>query len=154
MLPDIIIKANESQGTDGVFETTFHELGHASHHKKVGSGYWVKYINYIMTYGAYGDGSGHNSGHAGVGEMWGYHIGARLAEEEFGTTRFYVTRKDGWIPPIINRRVVNEANYTLHDIFTSLNSHVNTIPKLNIEYNSRVGKNIPTVNQIFDDYGY
>lgn len=154
VLPDIIIKANESQGTDGVFETTFHELGHASHHKKVGSGYWVKYINYIMTYGAYGDGSGYNSGHAGVGEMWGYYIGARLAEEEFGTTRFYVTRKDGWIPPIINRRVVNEANYTVHDIFTSLNSHVNTIPKLNTEYNSRVGKNIPTVNQIFDDYGY
>lgn len=154
VLPDIIIKANASQGTDGVYETTFHELGHASHHKKVGSGYWVKYINYIMTYGAYGDGHGYNSGYAGVGEMWGYYIGARLAEEEFGTTRFYVTLKDGWIPPIINRRVVNEADYSIQDIYSTLNSNVNTIPKLNTEYNSRVGKNIPTVNQIFDDYGY
>lgn len=155
VLPDIIIKANASQGTDGVFETTFHELGHASHHKKVGSGYWVKYINYIMTYGAYGDGHGHNSGYAGVGEMWGYYIGARLAEEEFDDDSFYrFTPIDGWIPARINRRVVDEADYTIKDIFSTLNSNVNTIPKLNTEYNSRVGKNIPTVNQIFDDYGY
>jgi len=155
VLPDIIIKANASQGTDGVFETTFHELGHASHHKKVGSGYWVKYINYIMTYGAYGDGHGHNSGYAGVGEMWGYYIGARLAEEEFDDDSFYrFTPIDGWIPARINRRVVDEADYTVQDIFSTLNSNVNTIPKLNTEYNSRVGKNIPTVNQIFDDYGY
>ena len=69
VLPDIIIKANASQGTDGVYSNTFHELAHASHHKKVGSGYWIKYINYIITYGAYGDGHGHNSGYAGVGEM-------------------------------------------------------------------------------------
>lgn len=155
VLPDIIIKANASQGTDGVFETTFHELGHASHFKKVGNGYWIKYINYIITYGAYGNGSGYNSGHAGVGEMWGYYIGARLAEEEFNDDSFYrFTPIDGWIPARINRRVVDEAHYTVQDIFSSLNSNVNTIPKLNIEYNSRVGKNIPTVNQIFDDYGY
>ena len=155
VLPDIIIKANASQGTDGVYETTFHELGHASHHRKVGSGYWVKYINYIMTYGAYGDGHGHNSGYAGVGEMWGYYIGARLAEEEFDDDSFYrFTPIDGWIPARINRRVVDEADYTVQDIFSSLNSNVNTIPRLNTEYNSRVGKNISTVNQIFDDYGY
>ncbi|MCF6213955.1 MAG: hypothetical protein L3J45_08020 [Flavobacteriaceae bacterium] len=158
VIPDVIIAANASQGTDGVFETTFHELAHASHFAKVGSGYWIKYINYIITYGKksnpYGDGHGYNSGYAGVGEMWGYYIGARLAEEEFRTTKFYVTLKDGWIPPIINRRVVNEADYTIQNIFSSLNSNVNTIPKLNTEFNSRVGKNISMVNQIFDDYGY
>jgi len=59
-----------------------------------------------------------------------------------------------WIPARINRRVVDEADYTIQDIYSSLNAHVNTIPKLNIEFNSRVGKNISTVNQIFDDYGY
>lgn len=157
--PDIIIKANASKGTDGVFETTFHELAHASHFKKTGSGYWIKYINYIITYGdrnnPYGDGHGKNSGVCGVGEMWSYYIGARLAEEEFGTTRFYRPNPiNGWIPAIANRRVVNEADYSIQDIYSSLNSHVNTIPKLNTEFNSRVGKNISTVNQIFDDYGY
>jgi len=87
--------------------------------------------------------------------MWGYYIGARLAEEEFDDDSFYrFTPIDGWIPARINRRVVDEADYTVQDIFSTLNSNVNTIPKLNTEYNSRVGKNIPTVNQIFDDYGY
>ena len=155
VLPDVIIKANASQGTDGVYENTFHELGHASHFKKVGSRYWIKYINYIITYGAYGDGHGYNAGHVGVGEMWGYYIGARLAEEEFGDDSFYrFAPIDGWIPARINRRVVNEANYTINNIFSSLNSNVNTIPKLKEEYNSKVGKKISKVNDIFDDYGY
>lgn len=155
VIPDVIIKANASQGTDGVYETTFHELGHASHFKKVGRGYWIKYINYIITYGSYGDGHGYNAGHAGVGEMWGYYIGARLAEEEFSDVRFYRRNPiDGWIPARINRRVVGEADYTIQDIFSSLNSDVNTIPKLKEEYNSEVGKNISIVNQIFDYYGY
>ena len=151
--PDIIINVNRKQ-TDRVFETTFHELGHASHFKKVGSSYWIKYINYIITYGSYGDGHGKNSGYCGVGEMWGYYIGARLAEEEFGTARFYRVRVDNWITPIINRRVVNEANYTPSDIYYSLNSDVTSISRLKTEYNSRVGKNVSTVNQIFNDYGY
>ncbi|GLB51402.1 hypothetical protein NBRC110019_04410 [Neptunitalea chrysea] len=79
-------KANASQGTDGVFETTFHELGHASHFKKVGSSYWIKYINYIITYGAYGDGHGMNNEYVALGEAWGYHIGYFLTLQEFGST--------------------------------------------------------------------
>ncbi len=155
VLPDIIIKANASQGTDGVYSNTFHELAHASHHKKVGSGYWIKYINYIITYGTYGDGHGYNSGYAGVSEMWSYYISARLIEEEFDDDSFYrFTPIDGWILVRINRRIVNEVDYTVQDIFSSLNSNVNSIPKLKTEYNSRVGKNIPTVNQIFDDDEY
>ena len=84
VLPDVIIKANASQGTDGVYETTFHELGHASHFKKVGSGYWIKYINYIITYGAYGDGSGKNAELCALGEAWGNHVGHFLTIQEFG----------------------------------------------------------------------
>ena len=84
VLPDVIIKANASQGTDGVYETTFHELAHASHFKKVGSGYWVKYINYIITYGAYGDGHGYNAGLCALGEAWGFHVGQFLTIQEFG----------------------------------------------------------------------
>ena len=71
--PDITIDAgySSSNDTDDVYQTTFHELGHASHMKKVGSSYWVKVINYIITYGAYGDGTGANAGYVGVAEMWG-----------------------------------------------------------------------------------
>ena len=78
------IKAHASQGTDGVFETTFHELAHASHFRKVGNGYWIKYINYIITYGAYGNGRGKNAGLCALGEAWGNHIGHFLTIQEFG----------------------------------------------------------------------
>ncbi len=84
ILPDVIIKAAPSQGTARVFEVTFHELAHASHFKQVGSGYWIKYINYIITYGAYGDGHGMNNGVVAVGEMWGYYYGYFLTLQHFG----------------------------------------------------------------------
>ena len=91
VVPDIIIKANASQGTDGVFETTFHELGHASHYKKVGNGYWRKYIDKIIdnslfhaSTAPYGTGRGNNHELVGLGEAWGYHIGYFLTIQEFG----------------------------------------------------------------------
>jgi hypothetical protein len=83
VLPDIIIKANSSQGTAAVYETCFHELAHASHFKKVGCSFWIKYINYIVTYGAYGKGTGNNAGLCALSEAWGYHMGYRLTLEEF-----------------------------------------------------------------------
>ena len=88
--------------------------------------------------------------------MWGFYIDARLVKEEFGTFNFN-SRRDlisGWIPAKINKRVVDEANYTIKDIFSSLHSTVNTIPKLKNEYNASVGKNRSNVNQIFEEYGY
>lgn len=98
--PDIMINAGYSNDNETieVYETTFHELAHASHMRKVGSSYWVKYINYIITYGdhipgndngAYGDGTGHNVGVCAVGEAWGYHMGRRLAIEEFGNNNSF-----------------------------------------------------------------
>ncbi|PCJ95504.1 MAG: hypothetical protein COA50_09925 [Flavobacteriaceae bacterium] len=90
-LPDVIIKAHKNNGTDGVFSTTFHELGHASHFKKVGSRYWIKYINYIITYGTfnkvkvpYGDGHGKNAGTCALGEAWANYFGYTLTLKEFG----------------------------------------------------------------------
>ncbi len=83
VLPDIIIKANSSQGTASVYETCFHELAHASHFKKVGNAFCNKYINYIVTYGSYGKGTGNNAGLCALGEAWGYHMGYRLTLEEY-----------------------------------------------------------------------
>jgi hypothetical protein len=81
--PDVIIEANSSQGTAEVYGSTFHELAHASHFEKVGSRYWTKYINYIITYGSYGDGSGMNTGICALGEAWAYHMGYQLTLAEF-----------------------------------------------------------------------
>ncbi|AWW30227.1 hypothetical protein DN752_08875 [Echinicola strongylocentroti] len=91
ILPDIIVKANSAQGTAAVYETAFHELAHASHYAKVGNNYWIRYINYIVTYGVYGDGTGNNAGLCALGEAWGYHMGYRLTLEEFGNTNSRVS---------------------------------------------------------------
>jgi hypothetical protein len=81
--PDVIIEANSNQGTAEVYGSTFHELAHASHFEKVGSSYWTKYINYIITYNSYGDGTGNNVGICALGEAWAYHIGYELTLAEF-----------------------------------------------------------------------
>jgi hypothetical protein len=86
VLPDIIIKANSSQGTAAVYETCFHELAHASHFKKVGCSFWIKYINYIVTYGAYGKGTGNSAGLCALSEAWGYHMGYYLLIQEYGSS--------------------------------------------------------------------
>ena len=65
--PDVIIEANSNQGTATLYNSVFHELAHASHFEKVGSSYWTKYINYIITYGSYGDGTGANVGICALG---------------------------------------------------------------------------------------
>ncbi|MCL6274046.1 hypothetical protein M3P19_08495 [Muricauda sp. 2012CJ35-5] len=98
--PDLIIRANANRGTDGVFSVTFHELAHASHFKKVGSRYWIKYINYIISYGTlskakrpYGDGRGKNFGLCALGEAWAYHCGYTLILEEFGNDNNIVSEE-------------------------------------------------------------
>ena len=83
MSPDVIIEAASSQGTAEVYGSVFHELAHASHFEKVGGSYWLKYINYIITYNSYGNGTGQNVGVCALGEAWAYHIGYELTLAEF-----------------------------------------------------------------------
>ena len=140
VLPDVIIGANADHGTDGVFATTFHELGHASHHKKVGSSYWIKYINYIITYGKssnpYGDGHGKNSGVCGIGEMWGNYFSALLIRDEFGYTTpftsnwFWFVEEEDWYNPGFLKDVDNISDVTTLEIFSCLNSSTDTFSKL------------------------
>lgn len=72
--PDITI-GSAGYSSDGIHESVFHELSHASHFQQVGMSYWADYIKYIVTYGAYGNGSGYNAGICAVGEMWGHAMG-------------------------------------------------------------------------------
>ncbi len=60
----------------------------------------------MVTYGAYGDGTGKNAELCGVGEMWGYFMGEVLKQENYNkTTEIDQTFKDnpidGWIYPHI-----------------------------------------------------
>jgi len=76
-----------------------------------------------------------------------------LTEEEFNDESLFHPI-DGCIPTRINRRVVEEADFTPSDIYSCLNSNVTSVPRLKTKYNSHIGENISTVNQIFNDHGY
>jgi len=143
VLPDVIVKANSSQGTRTVFSVTFHELAHASHFRKVGSSYWIKFINYIMTYGKidgsnpYGDGHGYNSGICGVGEMWGNYISALFIREElnlvskdFDDFWWWFEDNELWFNPGFLKLVNGISDISIADIFTCLTKDTDTFEKL------------------------
>lgn len=143
ILPDILIRAGSSKGTDGVFSTTFHELAHASHFKKVGSGYWIKYINYIITYGAYGDGHGANSGNCGIGEMWGNYFSAVLSDREFPApytnhgSHDYLDENEDWYNPGFLQDVDNLSDVSTKEIFECLKSTTDTFTDLIAELKTK-----------------
>nr|WP_298868851.1 hypothetical protein [uncultured Allomuricauda sp.] len=128
--PDLIIRAGASKGTDGVFSVTFHELAHASHFKKVGSGYWIKYINYIITYGAYGNGKGRNAEYCGVGEMWGNYIEWLFLDNEFPSKNYPSNKNEDWYNPGFMLDVDNIKDITTMEIFSCLTSTTNSFNKL------------------------
>ena len=89
--PDITIGAKGKDDYMSLFDSTCHELAHASHFSKVGVNYWNKYILYILesylkTDGeAYGDGTDMpNAGYCEVGEMWAYHVESMMHKERYG----------------------------------------------------------------------
>jgi len=143
--PDLIIASAVSRGTNRIFATTFHELAHASHMRQAGSAYWVKYINYIITYsdyipgvdnGTYGDGTGHNAGICGIGEMWGNYFSALAVRRERNfTTPFtanwgWFDEDEDWYNPGFLKDTDNIADISTQEIFSSLQSGTTTFSEL------------------------
>lgn len=139
--PDIGISINTGNvNTSDVYRTVFHECAHASHWAKVGSYYWVQYINYILSYGSkenpYGSGSGANAGYCGVGEMWGNYIGSLFQRQYFnyGTSFtsdwWYFNEEEDWYNPGFLKDVDNISDVTTSEIYSCLTSTTNTISKL------------------------
>jgi hypothetical protein len=116
-------------------------LANASHFSNVGSWYWSQYINYILTYGGYGDTTKKNSGICGVGEMWGFYIGGLLAmqqygndtnnQNEMGTNPGSIWFVDGgWFVPRILRRLTFGGVLTEKQIFDCLTSDIRSHEQL------------------------
>lgn len=121
-LPDIIIGTG-SNSSQFISEKTYHELAHASHFSKVGSDFWADYINYIITYGAYGEQSSNNSGICGVGEMWGFGIGYVNGFEKYNTIPVL---SGEWFSPNIISDLIIDGTLTKKQIFDCLEYDVNT----------------------------
>lgn len=79
LLPDVTIGC-KGKLYNKIYENVNHEFAHASHFSRVGSSYWARYIDYIVSsYLECGDVYGYrwyeDAELCGVGEMWGYAMG-------------------------------------------------------------------------------
>ena len=88
ILPDIFIFPGNQKSSPDLYETTIHELSHASHFSVVGTNYWNKYMNYIansyLNYKSpYASENIEHSGICAVGEMWGYAMGYIYKYEKY-----------------------------------------------------------------------
>ncbi|MBP1629950.1 MAG: hypothetical protein H6Q15_843 [Bacteroidetes bacterium] len=125
-LPDIIIGTG-TNSSHIISEDTYHELAHASHFSKVGSDFWADYINYIITYGAYGSQSSNKSGICGVGEMWGFGIGYMNGYEKYNTIPIL---SGEWFSPNIVSDLIIGGVLTKKQIFDCLEYQINSHQKL------------------------
>lgn len=159
ILPDITIATEYLNGGQmsyaDIYETVNHELAHASHFSKVGSEFWAKYISYIMTYGAYGDGTGKNAELCGIGEMWGYFMGYILMYEHFSysiPSSFPGSLSTTWLLPHILWDIYTNNILTKKEIYDCLKPSVVTYTDFAQElYNSYPDKAID-IASIFSNY--
>jgi len=89
LLPDITLGLKNCHDYASVYATACHELAHASHFRQAGTGYWNKYIGYVLRcflagQDAYGDGSLEDAGYCEVGEMWAYYLENLVWRDRYG----------------------------------------------------------------------
>lgn len=63
----------------------FHEMGHATHYMKIGDAFWVRYINYIVQHGGYGEANTPNNGIVAYAEGWAEDISLECYRFLFGS---------------------------------------------------------------------
>ena len=156
-LPDITI-GTEGMNYKSIYQLVSHELSHASHFSKVGSLFWSRYVSYIMTYGAYGDGTGKNYQLCGIGEMWGYFMEYVLLREGVNNSMVGVGDKfpcdpiDKWIYPHVFWDIYKESLLTKKQIFDCLTSYVDTYDELAEALYSKNPSMSPRMEEIFINY--
>ena len=151
-LPDLIIKAHPSKQTSGVTELTFHEMAHASHFRLAGSQYWLNIMDYITFHGAYGNGNGKFAGYVEVAEMWAYYIDDRFMaiRRGFRPPPYVSPPSSGhWIKPDRMRRTVDDARYSLKELYSALRPNVASSCALQAELIQRYGKSIALLEVIY-----
>ena len=128
LLPDITLGTKDRKDYRSIYSNVCHELAHASHFSKAGTGYWNEYIYYIVesfiTSGGmtYGDGSGNRAGYCEVGEDWAYYIESKMYKERYGGI-FPTFGTTNWFNPQI-LRYLNERGIPVSTIFSVLGADV------------------------------
>ena len=156
-LPDITIGTGKNFSYAEIYDSTVHELAHASHYTNVGDDYWGNYMKYILESFAtngkenYGDGTGDEAGYCEVGEMWAYFMEASLCKDRykvpmptFGTSY--------WFRPEIFSYLY-ERGMTRGEIFRALKADVCSVDDLKDELVSLYPERENLIDQTFTLYG-
>lgn len=89
LMPDITIKTGDFERdfySARLMQTALHELGHGSHFRRAGQGYWIDFIRATLRNhpddqcgGGYGCGQNPDDGNVAIGESWAEFIGTNHA---------------------------------------------------------------------------
>ena len=156
LLPDITLGTENKGDYRSIYSSTCHELAHASHFSKVGTGYWNHYIRYIIesfisTGGmTYGDGSGTGAGYCEVGEDWAYYLESKMYKERYGGT-FPTFGTSYWFNPQIFR-YLNERGLSVAQLFSVLDADVVSRNDLKEELITAYPSRKSIVEQVFNRY--
>lgn len=128
LLPDITIGTSDDNDYRSIYSDVCHEIAHASHFAKVGTGYWNEYIWYVIEsyvktgYMVYGDGTGERAGYCELGEMWAYYLECKMYKDRYGGA-FPTFGTSFWFYPQIFR-YLDERGVTASQIFSVLRPDV------------------------------
>ena len=156
LLPDITLGTSDKGDYRSIYSVVCHELAHASHFSKVGTGYWNEYIwyiveSYIRTGGmTYGDGNGDRSGYCEIGESWAYYLESRMFKDRYGGT-FPTFGTSYWFHPQIFR-YLGERGIKTSQMFSVLDADVKDRASLKSALIEAFPQKRSVVEQVFGRY--
>ena len=154
--PDVTIGTKEMTDYRDVYRAVTHELAHCSHFSQVGTGYWDKYIEYILrsyisTGGmTYGDGTEQYAGYCEVGEMWAYYMESMMYKERYGgaVPQFGTSY---WFSPQIFR-YLDDRGFSKSDFLAAMQPDVTDIPSLQSRMCTLYPSKRTMIEQVFYRY--
>lgn len=155
-LPDITLGLEASNDYSSIYATVCHEFAHASHFSKAGTGYWNKFLlyvvgSYISSGGiTYGDGTGSNAGYCEIGEMWAYYLSSKMYAERYSCS-FPSFGTSYWFYPQIFR-YLEEKGISCWEIFSCLGPKVTSKDELHRAMMAVFPDKASVIDQIFNRY--
>lgn len=154
--PDITIGTKDNDTYRDIYDSVCHELSHASHFSQAGSGYWNKYIQFIIASWldsggkTYGTGNEEGAGYCEVGEMWAYFMESVMHKERYGgTVPDYGT--SFWFYPQIFR-YLEDRGVSRSEIFAAMTPDITDRESLRQELIRLYPSRKTVIEQVFNRY--
>ena len=147
-------------------ETMFHELSHASHFAKVGTAFWLPYVEYIYGNGGYGTPDLANSGIVGVSEAWAEdlsNIGLNYIYNKPKYTGYNEDPIEDWIPYGLyhdlndtgtNESFDNVSGISFPQIYSQFTVDTRSLATMKAKLKASFPAQQVGIDSLFSHYGY